>query len=146
MLNLSKKCVGKSSRRGRGESRGIKEGAAEIAGGAIYSTVQCTIFTLLGAFAVDKKFSSFHFFLYIVLGEWKWGMRKKKSARDAGQREGRIAFYCAPQRVYPRVYRGMVISFRSSPATATATGTLERAVPGCAGLRCVKPLATNTNC
>lgn len=92
-----------------------------------------------------QKVFFFPRFFFISFSESGNGeMGKRKSARGAGQREGRIAFYCAPQRVYPRVYRGMVISFRSSPATAT--GTLERAGPAIAGVRCVRPLATNTNC
>lgn len=58
-----------------------------IAGGAIHSTVQWTIFTLLGAFAVDKKFSSFHvfFFFYIVLGKWKWGKARHVRVKEKGE-------------------------------------------------------------
>lgn len=162
--NLSKKCVGKSCHRGSTRDTRETRGAWGTRGGRktrdrwgnthtyTHNTVQWTIFTLLGAFAVDKKFSSF----YIVLEEWRKQGRAKRE-REGGKakrkccgskRRANRFFYCAPQRVYPRVHRGMVISFRSS--LATATGTLELVVFWLGGRRNggsgVKPLATNTNC
>lgn len=61
-----------------------------IAGGAIHSTVQWTIFTLLGAFAVDKKFSSFHvFFLYrsrkVETGKWGKGKAREVRVKEKGE-------------------------------------------------------------
>lgn len=80
-----------------------------IVGGAIHSTVQWTIFTLLGAFAVDKKFSSFHVFFFISFSESGNG---EKRAMCGSKRRANRFLLCAPTCLPPGLPRdGYKFSF-----------------------------------